>query len=55
MKKSKVLFIDRYQPNDFDFFSSSRISGGYLYHVNGSFTTRGMNERKDGVRYFNIA
>ena len=36
------------------YLGGHRFVDAYIY-VNGSFTTKGMNERKDGVRYSNIA
>lgn len=36
------------------YLGGHRYVDAYIY-VNGSFTTKGMNERKDGVRYSNIA
>ena len=47
-----------YRFDDFQkvfYLGEHRSSVSYYIHVKGSFTTRGMNERKDGVRYSDIA
>lgn len=37
------------------YLGERRVDVRSYIHVKGSFTTRGMNERKDGVRYSDIA